>query len=345
MEDREKEIIDFYLAGASQIETGRKFHMNYKNILKILKKNGIHIRTNKEAQAKAIECGSRVFKKKKLTWTEEEEKTVLYWYVNEGRGQVFSGKQAGIKNVKIVRAILEKNGVHVRNYSEAATISNQNRALYKNEDYFSIQSPNMAWLMGFIAADGYIHKKDNGIDIGLSSVDREILERIKVEVEIENEIRDFLDRDGFANSELCWTCQKHKKELAKYNIVPQKTTILKPPYLLDKKYHIDYVRGYFDGDGSVNFIESNGKKHYTALRWQVCSATREVLEFILDVLERYGVNKVNIQTQNKNRNAPIYCIQYSTNATKQIYNILYSTESDLYLARKKNHFEEILQKI
>ena len=134
------------------------------------------------------------------------------------------------------------------------------------------------------------------------------------------------------------------KELKKYSIVPQKTFILEPPTNLDKKYWLDYIRGYFDGDGSVNFIEVNGIKHYTALRWQICSATPCVLEFVLDVLESYGIKKVNIQKQ-KRETSDLYYIQYSTNATKEIYKILYSTDSTLYLTRKKKHFEEIIQKI
>ena len=175
-------------------------------------------------------------------------------------------------------------------------------------------------------------------------VDREILERIKTEIEIENPIHDFTSRAGFDYSELAWTCKEHREELKKYSIVPQKTFILEPPTNLDKKYWLDYIRGYFDGDGSVNFIEVNGKKHYTALRWQICSATPCVLEFVLDVLESYGIKKVNIQKQ-KRETSDLYYIQYSTNATKEIYKILYSTDSTLYLTRKKKHFEEIIQKI
>ena len=343
MKDREKKIIELYRSGYGQAAIAHEVHTNIRTVKKVLNDNNIHIRTQSEANLKAYSVGRK--KKHTVTYTEEQEKIVLDCYLNQKRGLNYCKEQAKT-TLTVVNKILKDNHIEKRTYAEAAVESNQNRALYKNKEYFDTQSPNMAWILGFLASDGYISKKSNEISIGLSSVDREILERIKKEIEIENPVRDFTSRAGFDYSELRWSCAKHKKELAKYSIVPKKTFILEPPYALNEKYYLDYVRGYFDGDGSVNFIEVNGKKHYTALRWQVCSATPSILEFILDTLESYGVQRVNIQKNYREKSEkPLYSIQYSTNATKQIYNILYSTGSTLYLARKKNHFEEIIQKI
>lgn len=341
MENRDKLIIELYQSGCGQAECAKKAHTNLDTVKKVLKENGIHIRNQKEAMVLTYKSEKR--RKGPTSYTEEQERIALDCYVNQKRGLNYCKAQAKI-SLATLNQILKDNGIKKRTYAEAAVESNQNRALHKNKEYFSTQSHNMAWVLGFLAADGYVSKRGNSISIGLSSVDREILERIKEDIEIENPIHDFTSRQGFDYSELNWTCKEHRAELEKYSIVPQKTFILEPPYKLDKKYWLDYVRGYFDGDGSVNFIEVNGKKHYTALRWQVCSATSSVLEFVLDVLESYGIPKVNIQKQDRKSSA-LYCIQYSTNSTKKIYNILYSTPSTLYLARKKQHFEEIIQKM
>lgn len=341
MENRDKQIIELYKSGCGQAECAKKAHASLKTVKAILKKNGVHIR-NKE-EAKDLKCKLGRQKKGPTPYTEEQEQIALDCYVNQKRGLNYCKNQAKV-SLATLNQILKDNNIKKRTYAEAAVESNQNRALYKNKGYFNTQSSNMAWVVGFLAADGYLSKKRNEISIRLSSIDREILERIQKEIEIENPIRDFTSRRGFDYSELTWTCKEHRDELKKYHVVPQKTFILEPPLELDKKYWLDYVRGYFDGDGSVNFIESNGKKHCTALRWQVCSATPDVLEFILNVLESYGIKKVNIQKQKRN-NSYLYCIQYSTNATKEIYKILYSTPSTLFLARKKEHFKEIIQKI
>lgn len=341
MENRDKQIIELYQGGCGQAECAKKAHIDVKAVKKILNKNNIHIRTKAEASQLAYDLGRK--RKGPTPYTKEQEQVVLDCYVNQKRGLNYCKAQAKV-SLATLNQILKDNGIKKRTYAEAAVESNQNRALHKDKEYFSVQSPNMAWVLGFLAADGNVSKKGNNINIGLSSVDREILERIKEDIEIENPIHDFTSRQGFDYSELSWTCKEHREELKKYHIIPQKTFILEPPFELDKKYWIDYIRGYFDGDGSVNFIEVNGKKHYTALRWQVCSATPCILEFILDVLESYGIPKVKIQKQ-KRGTCCLYCIQYSTNSTKEIYKILYSTPSTLFLARKKSRFEEIIQKI
>lgn len=266
--------------------------------------------------------------------TKEEKEQIVYLYTVEKRGQVYCGKAVGTSDRK-VKEVLREYNIKIRNYSEAAYYSNKNRTLFKNQEYFDIESHNMAWLLGFIASDGSISLKTNTIKISLSTKDREILEKIKEEVEIENKIRDFTTADGFDCSSVEWTCEKHKNKLKEYNIIPQKTFKLLPPYKLNKKYWIDYIRGYFDGDGSVNLIQ--GKN----LRWQVCSATKPILEFIIEAFfEQYNIPKVNIQVQQ--RVHPLYYIQYSTNSTKKIYDILY-TPNSLYLKRKKEHFDEIVK--
>ena len=273
--------------------------------------------------------------------TKQQEQEIIRLYVQEHRGQVYCSKTVlGINNPNRVKDILKKYHIPIRNFREAAIESNINRAKKKNDDYFSIQSPNMAWLLGFLAADGTISKRDNTIKLGLSEKDSEILERIKTELSLEDtEVKHYTNSRGYDCCSLEWTSKKQKNDLSKYSVVPEKTFILKPPYLLNSQYYIDYIRGYFDGDGSINYCHIKGG----ALRWQVCSATREIIQFVIDTLyNEYGIKKVNIYSQQR-KTAPLYYCQYSTNATKKIYPVLYGTGSTLYLKRKRDHYEEILK--
>ena len=268
-------------------------------------------------------------------FTPEEEQIIIRLYTEEKRGQLYCAKAVGKTNTDKVKEVLKRHNIPIRNFSQAATESNKNRALRKNEDYFNIQSHNMAWILGFLASDGTVSSSDNTIKIGLAAKDIEILEKIKSEIEIENKIVTYTTRDGFDCVDLHWTCAKHKQVLAEYGITPKKTFTIKPPLKLNKEFYIDFIRGYFDGDGSVNLLQ--GKN----LRWQICGATREILEWIVDVLYiQYDIPKVNVL---KDKNRPnYYYFQYSTNATRQIYKILY-TPNSLYLKRKKDHFDEIIK--
>lgn len=242
-------------------------------------------------------------------------------------------------NLKELKEILEKNGYHLRNRHEAIVAANKGRNLLSNHNYFHEESANMAWLMGFLAADGSIEKDRNVIKLGLSSVDRDILEKIRQEINLKSEVKNYITAKGFSVSKLQWSSETHKKDLASYGIIPEKTFKLKPPYKLNKKYWIDYIRGYFDGDGSIVLNENN----YNTLTWEIGSATKDILEFIRDFLtEEYGIPYVNIyETQRKEK---FYLLMYSTNSAIQLYNIMYYKEDILYLPRKKEKYTSLIQK-
>ena len=186
-----------------------------------------------------------------------------------------TGKNSDVSHT-VVRKILLENKIHIRSQSEAAVISNIKRRQFNiNDDYFSTESANMAYLLGFLASDGTVDKKNNRIKIGLSSVDRDFLEIVAQELNFEGKIFDYETTNGYQVSELTFTSPKIKQELAKYNIVPNKTFTFTFPKNLSKIYWIDFIRGYFDGDGSVSVTG-------TAIRWQICSATKNILETIIN---------------------------------------------------------------
>ena len=301
----EKAIIEDYSNGLSITKICQKYHHKFNIITQILDKNDIYHGRNK----------SNPKNRKQLT--SEQINKIIYLYTVEHRGQLYCAKAAGLGNsTRVVKRVLKENNIHIRNFSEAAVESNQNRAYFKNKEYFDYESPNMAYIMGFLASDGNISKRDNGIKIALSSVDREILEKIKKEIEIENDIIDTITNNGFPISTLTWSCKQHKEKLASYGIIPNK---------------------YFDGDGSINLLSSG------YWRWQICSVKENFLQWIIDFLyDEYQIPKVNVLHDECHGKNGIYYFQYSTNAAKQIYNILY-TPNSLYLKRKKEKFDKIIK--
>lgn len=238
-------------------------------------------------------------------------------------------RKYGISQYKF-KKILQRYGVHIRSRFEQNKFSPQNQRLYQiNDNYFSKQSANMAYLLGFIAADGCVYSKNNTIKIGLSSVDKDFLEQIKNELKATYPIGEYETKDGFLVSEFKFTSFQIKQDLANYGIVPNKTYNFSFPKNLKEEFYLDFIRGYFDGDGSVG-------KSGQGLRWQLCSYTKPILETIIDILDKKGIPKVNIY---KNRN--LFYFQYSTNSTKVLYNLLYY-KNCFCLPRKKDKYEQIL---
>ena len=273
-------------------------------------------------------------KKKLKTKIPQEiiEKIIINY--NKGMGLKASGEEFNI-SAYVVRNILINNDITIRTQSESAVLSNINRKKYFcNLNYFKTQSSNMAYILGFLAADGYISLNKNEIKITLAQKDAELLEKIKKELEFTGEVKYTVTNKGFDIATLEITCSEYKKDLAEYNIIPQKTFKFSISKNLDKKYWIDFIRGYWDGDGTIC---TAGK---SAIRASLCSAKKETLEQILNFLEEnYNIKKVSIQ-ERAGINT-LYYFQYSTTATKQLFKAMYYQEDLLYLDRKYKKFCEL----
>ena len=271
----------------------------------------------------------------KTQLSQEEIDVIIDAYCNKKYGLVKTGKLIGV-NQRIVRKVLINNNIHIRSLAEANRANSINVRKYGvNDDYFDNESSNMAYILGFLAADGTVAKNGNRIKIGLSSVDRKFLELIKEELGAESNILDYETSNGYMVSEFSFTSQKIKQKLTEYNIVPGKTETFTFPINLSKKYWVDFIRGYFDGDGSV------GTAGPSAIRWQICSHRPQVLETIVEFLfEEYGIPKVSVQ-KNEHGNSFLYTIQYSNNSTRKIFQIIY-TPNSLYLPRKFEKFKSIV---
>lgn len=205
-----------------------------------------------------------------------------------------------------------------------------------NDNFFSEENALMAYWLGFISADGYCPRNFNGIGMGLARIDREHLEQFKKDTQATNPIKDYTNSLGYENSKIIITSKQMRTDIAKYGIVPAKTFTLQFPNNLKRKYIIDYIRGYFDGDGSVSYM-----KNQKALRWQICGANSNFLEGIIQFLfDEYKIPKVKVY---KNIGRNVYYFQYSTNTTIALFKILYYSDECRYLNRKYIKFKEAIE--
>ena len=315
-------ILD-YNNGMTLEDIIKKYHHKYQTIKKIFEEQKVHIRTKSEAGKNS----------EKYKVSAEIEKKIIENY-NNGLGLKEAGAEFNIGYYK-VRTILDKNGIHRRNVKEILQSRNvATRKYHFNENYFKVINSDSAYILGFIAADGSIALKSNRLKIGLSEKDAEILYKIKEKLEYDGPIRHAVTNQGFDIASLEIDSAIYKEDLALYNIVPQKTFSFTIPSILDKKYWIDFIRGYWDGDGTIC---TAGK---SAIRSSLCSAQKETLKQILDFLaEEYNIPKVSIQVRQGVN--PIYYIQYSNTSTKKLFKAFYYTENLLYLDRKYQKFCEL----
>lgn len=123
---------------------------------------------------------------------------------------------------------------------------------YKNysikEDYFKSWSHDMAYILGFIVADGCLRDDGYYVKIEVKPEDDSILQFVCKEITPDYEIK-YTKR----GTEARWypSSKIMKEDLLNLGVVPRKTGKECVPKSLPNKYLWDFVRGYFDGDGSV----------------------------------------------------------------------------------------------
>ena len=264
---------------------------------------------------------------KPISFTDEQKEFIVYNYTVLKRGVNAIGRDVGIAGITIQR-YLKKWGVKVRNRQEAIK---ECRAHNVNDDYFKVQSHNMAYILGFLASDGGVSKSSNHFSIDIQRADEEILYKIKDELSYEGPIEHYTNNSGHEYSRLRVCSYTIKQDLAHYGIIPHKTFTLVPPTFLDERYFISYIRGYFDGDGCIC---TDYKKY--KYNWYICGARKEVIEWMRQVLlNKYGIiTSLSTSTKTLSQGDHFYSMQvYKKETILKLFEILYVPNS-IYMERK-----------
>ena len=242
-------------------------------------------------------------------------------------------------NARTLKRYFLENNIHVRNMTEALEASKKKeegdlkkRKYYVNDSFFSEQNSEMAYLLGFLMADGNVSKKGNRVQIALSAIDKDFL------VQVQEKIGGSQVVDFIVNNKpyVRWECMssKIKKDLIEYDVIPRKTGFEKIPKKLNEEYYPDFIRGFFDGDGSI--YEDN------AVGLNFTSHSKEILQNILGAFEKMGVPPVTLHDDTSHPGN--YYIRYRTKAALKVYEIFYKGENCFKLQRKYDKFTQIVQK-
>lgn len=208
----------------------------------------------------------------------------------------------------------------------------------KNEDFFKTWTSSMAYVLGFFAADGAMTKGKRGnCYIEFTSKDLDHLILIRKEFSSENKIA----RSHVKRREECYRLQIGSKaifqDLVALGFSERKSLRLSLPDI-PPLFFRDFIRGYFDGDGSIWV----GKTH----KGRVCSShAAQVLftsgsESFLMQIEKAMSSIIGHGRIVFHENA--YRLMYSTLPSLSLYKFMYNNAT-LYLARKKEKFESFIR--
>lgn len=260
-------------------------------------------------------------------------------YLDEKKSLGDIGRIYNVSRTAIYKK-LSKYGIKQRSKSEARIEAQKQGKLPQkffdiNENFFAAWSPEMAYVLGLIITDGCISK---GGGISLCINDRELLERVKCVLGSKHKIIPSKRQKGLYS--FYFAREKLVKDLERFGVVPRKSLIVKFPKV-PQEYLPDFIRGVFDGDGSVFFDKRRSR---SPLRANFVSGSKDFIEGLQEALEYLGMPKRTIYKQ-KTKNGWSYMFIYDHEDSTKLFCILYKNAQDggLFLERKYRRFLEGLK--
>lgn len=266
--------------------------------------------------AKKISFDDTIYKRQKLT--ENEIQYIIDNYNNKSSTLI-------AKELNITESAV--SGVWFRNNLRGK----DSRSYYLlNERYFeTIDSQDKAYFLGFIAADGCIHKHTNN---------RQDVLRFQIRHE-DVKILEILKQQLNTNKPISYIGEYVSLEISSnllVNDIKDKGLGYRKTYgntiaNIDSKYMPAFIRGYFDGDGSISY---NNSLSLSIVGYE--SNMRKIMEYLesQNILSSFTVDK---RQYNKNEYDDVFgsITITNNNMAYSLIKLMYKDSSEFYMNRKK----------
>ena len=216
-----------------------------------------------------------------------------------------------------------------------------------NQDFFKVWTPNMAYVLGFFAADGtMIVNKRGAYFIEFNITDKKLLMHIRDIVGSDHKIAVRNRNRKNSNWKIGYRLQIGSKQwfedLTEFGFTPRKSLVMKMPAVPTTLFG-DFLRGYFDGDGNVHF-KKYWAKDRQKMRWpfstRFTSGSTAFLKSLHAVLHSQGLEGGFITAKNRGHE-----LVFSHRDSVALFHLMYDTVSHngLYLARKYKPFRKAIE--
>lgn len=210
-----------------------------------------------------------------------------------------------------------------------------------NKEFFKTWSPEMAYVLGFLCADGAVYKNPRGsYYFAFYSADREIVSKIRSVLQSNHKIGVREKSKYNAHWRTSYVLQiggKHAfDDLKQLGIVPDKSLRMLFPRV-PRAFVGHFVRGYFDGDGSVCFRQYWAKDRQK-MRWifqlRFISGSRRFLKGLRQALLPYITGGYIYEKSGSG-----YDLAFSHRDARALFHLMYDeAPKRLFLERKYRTF-------
>lgn len=202
-----------------------------------------------------------------------------------------------------------------------------------NYQFFdNIDDETKAYFLGLFYADGYNNQKGGVVTLGFAEKDKELLDKFLIAIESNHKVN-VREREGKSQTfySVDITSRILSNSLAKQGCMQAKTHLLESIPEMEESLVRHFIRGYFDGDGSVwySLTEASDKINISF------TGNKPFLEDVQNhLIEKLGLGKPNIYIRHKTRNNSIGDLRYACIQARKVLDWMYN-DCQYYSERKK----------
>lgn len=203
---------------------------------------------------------------------------------------------------------------------------------------FDTYTPKSCYWAGFVAADGnvLIGKKEYRTSLKLQKSDSEHLLKFKKAVGAKNKIS---CSNNSAYIQIC-SKQMYYSLRNNFNIVPNKSLVLQPPpEHIPRNFIKHYIRGYFDGDGHIEYCGG------TTCNFNIVSGSEDMIYWFSNIFKSFGL----ISENHIYKRQTCFCIDMKNKNSLRILDWLYSDSDDTTVLDRKYYqyhsYKQSIQKV
>jgi hypothetical protein len=209
-------------------------------------------------------------------------------------------------------------------------------------DYFETWTPNMAWALGYLWADGSTSQDRPRLRIGCVDYDEILIQHLKSELHFDCKVNRTSPREGKSGIRhkefvsVSITSSQLVQSLVRYGIVPHRVKKEIPCPEIPPDCLGSFVRGYFEGDGTF-YVRKTAKSASFILLGSSAflQSLQRQMERTLEVREKLSYAKHGIRA---------VAWTHKTDLMK-IFQAMYPSGDYPFLPRKKKVFEDFLLRL
>lgn len=201
--------------------------------------------------------------------------------------------------------------------------------------FFKNWNHRMAYVLGFIYADGGMFISSRGKYVVITNTDKSTILIIKKWLKSHHKIRK--EKSEFKNRKNRYILRIGNKEiydsLIQIGLFPNKSLTIKIPEI-PEEYFRDFLRGYFDGDGCVHLYRSKGIKQKIILRRLSVIFTSGSEDFLRGLLRRIR-SFVIIKQRKVYKSHKSFQIRFSTKDSIEVFKLIFGGKTKEYILKRK----------